>query len=378
MPSDPTRPGAPRYSPVQRRLLTATAGLVVAALAGGAYALTFDLLRDLAVAGRVSRRWAPVYPAMADTLTAMTILSLVITRHARWWTRLLRWTLLVVLVAGVAAISVQHSLRGFQALPGDALRVGVAVAPHAMLVTAVWLWLTMFKQIRTARPAADEPEPQETQRGHVKVLGPRQPEIEAPRPELEAAPRHEDPEASRETPAPRSEEPYRDEPEIRPELDSLPGPLAIAPPPRLPTDVELVRSREQDDSPGKEHMPAATTRPDLVMPPAPGARGSASGAQDTVPDADDIPSGGEGDEYDAPPTDRPEDADAEEEGRGRHRRAPAPAPIPDQDQDQDPAPEADPETDAGPRPRDSGEFPIFDWNPPPSGSFRSSPLPPAE
>ncbi|WP_067459331.1 DUF2637 domain-containing protein [Actinomadura macra] len=374
MPSDPTRPGGPRYSPVQRRLLTATAGLVVVALAGGAYVLTYDLLRDLAVAGRASRRWAPVYPAMADALTAMTILSLVITRNAHWWTRLLRWALLILLVAGVAAISVQHSLRGFPAMPDDPLRVGVAVAPHVMLVIAVWLWLTMVKQIRTARPATEAPEPPETQRGHVKVIEAPQPEIEAPRPEI-GAPRPEIGAPRPEIGAPRSEAEAgsrRDEsaapPELdsRPELDSLPEPLAIAPPLRLPTDVELVSSREEG-VPEKEHMPAGTTRPDLVMPASPGASGAP---------------GAEGDEHDGPPADRPEDPDAEEESRGRHRRAPEPAPV--NVPGQAPEPAADPragsdaDRDADADGEDSEGLPIWDWNPPPSSSFRSSPLPPAE
>ncbi|WP_217920176.1 DUF2637 domain-containing protein [Actinomadura sp. BRA 177] len=174
MPSDPTRPS---FTRAQRRLLTALAGLVVAALAAGAYVLTYDVLRELALAGRVSRRWAPLYPAMADTLVALTILSLVVTRNARWWTRLLRWTLLLVLVAGGAAASVQHSVWGYDSLPDDAVRAGVAVAPHVMLVIAVWLWLTMFKQIRVARPAAEEAAPVETQRGHVKVLEPAAPPL---------------------------------------------------------------------------------------------------------------------------------------------------------------------------------------------------------
>ncbi|TDC43124.1 DUF2637 domain-containing protein, partial [Actinomadura sp. KC345] len=183
MPSDPTRPGGPRYTRAQRRMLTAVAGLIVAALAAGAYALTYDVLRELALAGGVDSRWAPLYPAMADTLGAMTILSLVITRNARWWTRLLRWTLLLVLVAGGAALSVQHSVWGLSSLPEDGVRAGVAVAPHVMLVIAVWLWLTMFKQIRVARPGAEEIPPAETQRGHVKVLepaAPGPPALEAP------------------------------------------------------------------------------------------------------------------------------------------------------------------------------------------------------
>ncbi|TDE26462.1 DUF2637 domain-containing protein, partial [Actinomadura sp. 6K520] len=180
MPSDRTRPGGPRYTPVQRRLLTALTGLIVAALAGGAFAVTYDVLRELALAGRAGARWAPLYPAMADTLTVLTMLSLVITRNARWWTRLPRWALLLLLVAGGAALSVQHSVWGFGSLPEDAVRAGVAVAPHVMLVIAVWLWLTMFKQIRVARPSAEEVSPPDTQRGHVKVLEPAAPEPPAP------------------------------------------------------------------------------------------------------------------------------------------------------------------------------------------------------
>ncbi|WP_158642459.1 DUF2637 domain-containing protein [Actinomadura sp. WAC 06369] len=155
VPSVPARSGGPRYSRAQRRLLTAAAGLVVAALAAGAFALTYDTLRDLAVAGRVDDRWAPVYPAMADALIAVTLLSLVVTRGARWWTRLLRWGLLLLLAAGLAALAVQDAVWGLDALPGDPVRAGVAVAPHVILVLAVWLWLAMFKQIRVGRPELD-------------------------------------------------------------------------------------------------------------------------------------------------------------------------------------------------------------------------------
>ncbi|SFP74151.1 Protein of unknown function [Actinomadura madurae] len=351
MPSDSSRPS---YTPAQRRLLTAAAGLVVAALAGGAFALTYDTLRELALAGRVSRRWAPLYPAMADTLTVMTILSLVVTRNARWWTRLLRWTLLIVLVAGGAAISVQRSVRGFAELPDDALRAGVAVAPHVMLVIAVWLWLTMFKQIRVARPPAEEAAPAETQRGHVKVLEPAPPPLAlaapagegaesdpslvfldepapepGPAPEPEPEPEHEpEPilpfqaeEPARETVDDGTHQPEEEfEPvayeeslssEPAPPLDPLPEPRApLDPAPAsLPTDVELVRSR---DRAGEEEAPvASTTRPDIVMPAPYGP-------------------GGDEDDHDGPPADRAEDPDAD------------------------------------------------DANPPPSSNFRSGPTPPVD
>ncbi|GAA4234589.1 hypothetical protein GCM10022254_39770 [Actinomadura meridiana] len=326
MPSDPTRPA---FTPVQRRLLTALAGLIVAVLAGAAFALTYDVLRDLARHGGVGDRWAPLYPAIADTLTAMTILSLVITRNAHWWTRLLRWTLLLLLLAGGAAISVQDSVWGMSELPHDGVRAGVAVAPQIMLVLGVWLWLTMFKQIRVARPATAEPENVEPQRGHVKVLGPAVPEPLA----LEA-PAEPAPEPKREPiiPFPR-EEPDDDleppslssEPEPPP-LDTIPDPAPpVEPPPApteppaapveppvaptlLPTDVELVRTRERD---GSDARPASsTTRPDIVMP-------------NHVAVAD------QEEDDDAEPTDRAEDPDA------------------------------------------------GDLNPPPSSNFRSGPTPPA-
>ncbi|TDB87171.1 DUF2637 domain-containing protein, partial [Actinomadura sp. 7K534] len=234
MPSDSTRPGGPRYTPVQRRLLTAAAGLIVAALAGGAFALTYDVLRELALAGRAGERWAPLYPAMADTLTVLTILSLVITRNARWWTRLLRWGLLLLLVAGGAALSVQHSVWGFGPLPDDAVRAGVAVAPHVMLVIAVWLWLTMFKQIRVARPSTEEAAPPDTQRGHVKVLEPAAPEPLA----LAAAADHE---AAAEPPPIFLDEPEPELipfPEPEPVPDAAPAPEAASPEtaPREPVD----------------------------------------------------------------------------------------------------------------------------------------------
>ncbi|MGP4030004.1 hypothetical protein [Actinomadura sp. 3N407] len=420
MPSDPTRPGGPGYTRAQRRLLTAVAGLIVAALAGGAYALTYDVLRELALAGRVGRRWAPLYPAMADTLTAMTILSLVITRNARWWTRLLRWALLLLLLAGGAALSVQHSVWGYSSLPEDAVRAGVAVAPHVMLVIAVWLWLTMFRQIRVARPAAEEVAPAETQRGHVKVLEPAAPEPlalaapsepepeprsplaflddpepepeplipfapapsepgpqdpmppgETPEPDLAAqeTASHEltldepivyEPEAPEHEPLPREpaahepaafeaagDETATDEaapqepaayagfvieqslssepappldalPEPRPPLDALPEP-AVAPPALLPTDVELVRSRDRDEP--DDRPVASTTRPDIVMPAAYGT---------------------EEDDHDTAPSDRAEDPDAGEHPDGEDHE------------------------------------PVKDLNPPPSGSFRSGPTPPAD
>ncbi|MWA06980.1 hypothetical protein F8568_042910 [Actinomadura sp. LD22] len=474
MPSDPTRPGGPRYSPAQRRLLTATAGLVVVALAAGAYVLTYPVLRELALAGRASRRWAPAYPVMADALTAMTILALVVARNARWWSRALRWTLLLLLLAGAAAAAVQRAVWGFGSLPRDAVRAGVAVAPHVMLVIAVWLWLTMIKQIRVSRPAAGEPQPVEAQRGHVKVLPALEPpaaeppaaleapaegrayEVErgyAPRPrpldllpggsseaehelehatvhEYEAARDHEDEvlhghrpylghddepesrydtardddyagarghdygqgredeyaqgrEVTREDDYAEARGAVRDdyaddvdeadddehgygvvyaeeyEREPSPPLDPLPEPRRA--PALLPTDVELVRGRDAEgpeDSEPREK--AGTTRPDIVVP------GTADDTEE-IEETAEVDDGAE--EQDGPSADRAEDPDAGDDGGA----LPASPVRPGPPAPRVPRPSPSPEDESEP-----GEGRIWDWNPPPSGNFRSGPTPPVE
>ncbi|GAA2083446.1 DUF2637 domain-containing protein [Actinomadura alba] len=143
-------PEVPRYTTLQRRLLTLSAGAGVAVLAGVLFALSYDDLRALALAGRAARRFASAYPVMYDALVVVTILSLVVARHARWWSRWSRWLLLLVLVGGAAAASVQRAMNGYDELPDDALVAGVAAAPHVMLVIAVMLWITMFRQARAA------------------------------------------------------------------------------------------------------------------------------------------------------------------------------------------------------------------------------------
>ncbi|GLW65388.1 hypothetical protein Arub01_36320 [Actinomadura rubrobrunea] len=242
MPTDhPGPPDAPRGA-APRRLLAATAGLAVAALAACAFVLTYDVLRDLAVAGRVPRRWAWAYPVMTDVLVVVVILSLVVARHARWWSRLVRWALLAALLAGMAAVGVQRAVWGLASLPDDQLRAGVAVAPHVMLIVGVWLWLTMVRRLRTAehRP---------------KVAG-----TGAPAPEPEPAPEP----APAVVPAPALPEPAApadDEPPATEPLESVPAEPALVPrdePATAPVEDEPVRGRDESGT--------KTTRPDIPLP----------------------------------------------------------------------------------------------------------------
>lgn len=149
--ADPERAG--RFTRTQRLLLGLAAGLGVATLAGISFVLSYDDLRALAMEGRAAERWAPAYPVMVDALVVVTILSLVVARHARWWNRWPRWILLLLLLAGSAAASVQRALKGFGPLPDEPLKAGVAVAPYVLLALATLLWLAMFRQMQAAHAA---------------------------------------------------------------------------------------------------------------------------------------------------------------------------------------------------------------------------------
>jgi hypothetical protein len=141
-----------------RWLLTAGGGLVVAALAGGAFVATFDTLRALAVRGGASRHYAYLYPWMLDGLVVVLILSILMSRRFRWWSRALRWLLLLALVAGAGAAGVERAVRGYDRLPHAWVSGGVAVAPWVILLLAFWLWVSMIKQARRARPEEPPPE----------------------------------------------------------------------------------------------------------------------------------------------------------------------------------------------------------------------------
>ncbi|MEV0403457.1 DUF2637 domain-containing protein [Actinoallomurus sp. NPDC050550] len=146
------------YSTAQRRLLTAAGGLGVAALAGATFVLSYDDLRALAVQGGAARHWAYLYPGVLDGLIVVVILSILTARRSRWWARAVRWLLLLVLIAGAGAAGVERAVHGYRHLSRPWLSGGVAAAPWVILAIAVWLWLSMIKQVvRTRRRDATAP-----------------------------------------------------------------------------------------------------------------------------------------------------------------------------------------------------------------------------
>lgn len=361
------------------RLMTAAAGLGVMALAGATFVLTYDDLRALALAGGAARQWAPVYPIMVDVLLTVIVVALVATRNARWWSRWPRWALLLAVLGGTAAAGVQRAVHGYESLPKEPLRAGVAVAPYVMLAIVVWLWLAMFRQLH--RPPSDEaapgapaePDARPAEVAETAEIAEAPPaERTAPQPARpdsawlfddeddqgepptsrqaagaavghmpSAAPPLELPE--RRPGFPEDTDPVFDSPEPPPsprpaldrsvddfesvfaaDVDDDPTPPGGHPSPP-PTDVELVRGGGR---PGVK--PAATTRPDIVMP------------------------------------------DPKE-------RAQATDPAQDVDEDVEPGEDRAEDPDGGDRVPFHDELIGEDRQvPPPSGSFRSSPTPPRD
>ncbi len=146
-----------QYSKAQRRLLTALGGLGATALTAAAFVLSYDDLRLLALRGGAVRHRAFLYPGMIDGLVVVVILSILTARKAGWASRALRWLLLLLLVAGAGTAGVQRAVNGYDAIPHAWASGGVAAAPWAILLIAVWLWLAMIKQVlgrvRRERPA---------------------------------------------------------------------------------------------------------------------------------------------------------------------------------------------------------------------------------
>ncbi|WP_018657429.1 DUF2637 domain-containing protein [Actinomadura flavalba] len=313
------------------RAFTVAAALAVVVLAAAAFTVTYEPLRLLARAGGVDARWAPAYPVIADTLLAVAILAVMVARRTRWWTRLWRWALLLALLAGGAALSVQHAVWGYASLPDDAVRAGVAVAPHVALVVVVLLWLTLVKQRRRV------PEP--------LVTAP--PQDAEP---VEEAPREDD----------RAETVAADEPAeppvVEPVADDEPRP-AVEEPPVLP---DFPAAPVDDWEPVTTRGPAPT-----VVQAAAREREEELAAHPSPDEAPPLP---EPEPTDEPPLPVLEPREPE------HERPPASLPtdvelVRSRPADADEAPQASTTRD---------DLPLWGWNPPPSGSLRSGPTPPSE
>jgi hypothetical protein len=248
-------------SPLSNRLFPVLAGLAVAALTCAAFALSYEDLRQLALAGldgRLARRFAPAYPAVYGGLVVTVLLALFVARNSRWWVRWPRWLLLYALVAGAIAASVQRGLKGYEPLDDTWVTAGVASAPWVAALIAVWLWMSMFKQLKAngnglLRPTSRRQKALKHKPAHARTdpadMIPGFSPIALP-PVAEKAPAVDEA-AEEQEPEPEPAQEYKIVLQKEPE--------PVRPPSSLPTDVMLVGRPKQPIEKVSE-----TTQPDFI------------------------------------------------------------------------------------------------------------------
>ena len=129
----------------------------ILAVLAAAFALSYDAVRDIALAAGVPATLARIYPGIFDAVFLVACAAALMLRDARWWARLYAW--LSVLVTGglIGAADAYHAM-GLR-LPHRIAAGTVAALPWALVMLGFSLWLSMLRHARTGRaPAAPDPE----------------------------------------------------------------------------------------------------------------------------------------------------------------------------------------------------------------------------
>lgn len=139
---------------VLRRTAIGLAALALALLAGAACALSFEDLRQLALAGNADPQLAYLYPAAFDILLIVALVCVPLLRGIRLLVRLQAGFILVLLLATATTTAVAAAAD--MTLVPRAAAIVVALFPWAALVLGLWLLLLLLKHARTNRADLDD------------------------------------------------------------------------------------------------------------------------------------------------------------------------------------------------------------------------------
>jgi Protein of unknown function (DUF2637) len=123
----------------------------VAALAAGAFVLSYAGLHSVALQAGVSHRLARGYPLMFDVLLVVILAALLALRAAGWPSRILAWVCLLALLGAAAGADALHAAG--DRLPARPAAVTAAILPWALVLIAFVLLLAMLRQARLRRLA---------------------------------------------------------------------------------------------------------------------------------------------------------------------------------------------------------------------------------
>lgn len=145
---------SPRLSLALRRAAIGLAAFALALLTGAACALSFEDLRQLAIAGRANPQLAYLYPAAFDILLVVALVCVPLLHGVRLLVRSQAGFILLLLLLTAAGAAVAGSTEA--AVDPHAAAVVVALFPWVTLVLGLWLLLLLLKHARTNRADLDD------------------------------------------------------------------------------------------------------------------------------------------------------------------------------------------------------------------------------
>src|SRR5579859_6250129 len=93
-----------------RRLVNLAVALLVLAVAGATFVLSYPGVHAVALQAGVSAQLARVYPGVFDAVLVVACVAAVVLRDGRWWARLWAWLVILVLLAAIGLTDVLHAM----------------------------------------------------------------------------------------------------------------------------------------------------------------------------------------------------------------------------------------------------------------------------
>ena len=135
------------------RLLAHVAVVIgVLAVTAAAFALSYNAVRDIALAAGVTASLARLYPAILDAVFVVACAAALTLRDARWWARGYAWLSVLVTGALIGAAGAYHAM-GLR-MPHKVAAGTVAALPVALVLLGFSLWLSMLRHTRGGHTAA--------------------------------------------------------------------------------------------------------------------------------------------------------------------------------------------------------------------------------
>jgi hypothetical protein len=128
------------------RLVNLAVVVVVLALAGATFVLSYTGVHAIVVQAGVSARLSRLYPGLFDAVFVIACVAAVMLRDARWWTRAYAWLVIIVMVAVVGTADAVHAMN--VALPHRKTEGVVAAVPWILVLLGFSLMLTMLRHSR--------------------------------------------------------------------------------------------------------------------------------------------------------------------------------------------------------------------------------------